>query len=248
MLFAPLAMTGKPDPAQGGERIALLACWRMERVHTIVHTLASFVTYLPPLAQVALAALAAVVVAGLFTRRMPPLATLLRMGGNFALVAVLVLGGLSYLRPDPAFDDVLPSLGFVSQRVVGGETRVPLSSDGHYWIDGSINGSPQRFMVDTGATLTVLSRNAANAAGIRPDPLRLPVIVRTAGGPIEAQLGTIRTLRAGSVMATGLDAIVTGSTGGVNVLGMNFLGQLKGWRVEDGVLVLTPASGAKAPR
>lgn len=213
----------------------------MERVRTIVHTLANLVTHLPLLAQVALAALAAALLAGLFARRAPLIAGLLRLAGNFGLVAVLVLGGLSYLRPDPAFDEVLPSLGFASQRVVGDETRVPLSSDGHYWVDGSVNGTPQRFMVDTGATLTVLSRDAAAAAGIRPDPLRLPVIVRTAGGAIEAQLGTIRNLRAGSVEADGLDAIVTGASSGVNVLGMNFLGRLKGWRVEDGVLVLTPA-------
>lgn len=217
----------------------------MERVRTIVQSLASIVTHLPLLAQVALAGLAAALLAGLFARRVPLVATLLRVGGNFALVAVLVLGALSYLRPDPVFDEVLPSLGFASQRVVGDETRVPLSSDGHFWVDGSVNGTPQRFMVDTGATLTVLSPDAAAAAGIRPDPLRLPMIVRTAGGPIEAQLGTIRSLRAGSVEADGLDAIVTGASSGVNVLGMNFLGRLKAWRVEDGVLVLTPVSDEK---
>ncbi|MDE2563883.1 MAG: TIGR02281 family clan AA aspartic protease [Sphingomonadales bacterium] len=214
----------------------------MERVRSIVQTLASLVTHLPPLVQVALAALALTLLAGLFARRLPFLATLMRVGGNFALVVVLALGALSYLRPDPAFDEVLPSLGFASQSVVGGETRVPLSSDGHYWIDGKVNGTAQRFMVDTGATLTVLSRDAASAAGIRPDPLRLPVIMRTAGGPIEARLGTIHSLRAGSVEAKGLDAIVTGVSSGVNVLGMNFLGRLKAWRVEDGVLVLTPVS------
>lgn len=214
----------------------------MDRAQTIALTLADHFAALPLLLQLVAAALVAIVLGSTLFRRVPLVGGVLRLGGNIALVALVVLAGLSYLRPDPAFDAVLPSLGFRAQQVVGGETRVPLSADGHYWVDGSVNGVQQRFMVDTGATLTMLSQEAAQDSGISPDPLRLPMIVHTAGGPIEARLGTISKLRAGSVEARGLDAIVTGAASGVNVLGMNFLSRLKSWRVDDGVLVLTPAS------
>lgn len=239
-------MFGGSGFAQHGERLVVIVAAAMDRLKSIIAALAGAAGHLPPLVQLALGGLAAIVAGSLVAGQLPRLGGLVRFAGNVALVAVLVLAGLSYVRPDPAFDAVLPSLGFRAQQVVGSETRVPLSADGHYWIDGTVNGVHQRFMVDTGATLTVLSHDTAEVAGIAPDPLRMPVILRTAGGPAEARLGTIDNLRAGSVEARGLDAIVTGAASGVNVLGMNFLSRLKGWRVEDGVLVLAPASPSAA--
>ncbi|WP_245647789.1 retropepsin-like aspartic protease family protein [Novosphingobium lentum] len=200
----------------------------------------AWVASLPPLVLVALGAIVLGIVGGLLGRRLPSTGRFLRTLGNLGLIAVLAVACLRLVRLDPAFDALAPNLGLPAQTVVGTETRIPLSSDGHYWIEAEVDGSAQRFMVDTGATVTALSDDAARAAGIAPDPLRLPVIVRTANGTIQAQLGHIGTLRFGSVVARDLDAIVTGSTGGLNVLGMNFLSRLKGWRVEGGTLILEP--------
>jgi len=44
----------------------------------------------------------------------------------------------------------------------------------------------------------------------------------------------------GNVVARDLDAVIAPGTGGLNVLGMNFLSRLKSWRVEDGELILVP--------
>lgn len=216
----------------------------MDRVHTIAGEALTAFDALPLAAQVAILAVMAVLLGSSILRPVPLVGRALRLGGNLALIVVLGLTALSYVRLEPAFDNVLPTLGFRSQQVVGSETRVPLSSDGHYWVDGRVNGVRQRFMVDTGATVTVLSSEAAEAAGIAPDPATMPLTVHTAGGPILARLGTIDELRAGSIEADGLEAIVTGAESGVNVLGMNFLSRLKSWRVEDGVLVLTPRPAA----
>ncbi|WP_338467689.1 TIGR02281 family clan AA aspartic protease [Novosphingobium sp. ZN18A2] len=218
----------------------------MDRVHAILAGAARLAAQVPPLFLVAVAAVLVALLGSALSRRLPWSGGFLRLVGNLALVAVLAVTALRFIHLDPAFDGVLPSLGFKSQEVVGDETRVPLSPDGHYWLEGSVNGTAQRFMVDTGATLTVLSEQAAADAGVGPDPLRLPVTVRTAGGSVRARLARIEELHAGSVEAHGLDAIVTGGTGGLNVLGMNFLGRLKSWRVEDGVLVLTPIPVAAA--
>ncbi|HYF21005.1 MAG TPA: TIGR02281 family clan AA aspartic protease, partial [Ramlibacter sp.] len=32
-----------------------------------------------------------------------------------------------------------------------GELRIPRHRDGHFWVDGTVNGRPVRFLVDTGA-------------------------------------------------------------------------------------------------
>ncbi len=194
----------------------------------------------PPLLLAALAAIALTMLAAGLGRLSPRLGGLLRLSGNLLLIAVFVLAVLRFVRLDPAFDSLTANLAMPAQTVVGGETRVPLSADGHYWIEARVNGTRQRFMVDTGATITALSTEAAHDADIRPDPMRLPVVVRTANGSTQAQMARIDEVRFGSIVARDMDAIVTGSTGGLNVLGMNFLSRLKGWRVEEGVLVLTP--------
>jgi aspartyl protease family protein len=47
-----------------------------------------------------------------------------------------------------------------------GQQSVRRSEDGHYYLDGSVNGAPVRFMVDTGASLSVISADLAKRAGL----------------------------------------------------------------------------------
>lgn len=212
----------------------------MDRVINWIDGAVPALAGLPPLLLLAIGAVILTVVGTLIGRALPMSGRLLRFLGNFALLAVFAVTVLRFAQLDPQFDGLAPRLGLPAQTVAGGETRVPLSADGHYWIEADVEGSRQRFMVDTGATLTAISQEAASEAGVEPDPMRLPVIVRTANGPTQAHMARIGELRFGSIVARDLDSIVTGATGGLNVLGMNFLSRLKGWRVEDGVLILTP--------
>lgn len=219
----------------------------MDRFYRPLEQAAPWLLDLPPLLAAALGAIALVLLGGLLRRLLPRLAGVLAFSGNAVLIGVFMLAALRFVQLEPAFDRLAPSLAMPVQTVAGGETRVPLSGDGHYWIEAQVNGREQRFMVDTGATLTALSAEAAERAGLEPDPLRLPVVVRTANGPVDAQMVRLDDLRFGSIVARDLDAVVTPAMGGLNVLGMNFLSRLKGWRVEDGVLVLTPRAAAPAP-
>lgn len=196
----------------------------------------------PPLVLLGVVALLVAFAGGLIARALPLTGRLLRVLGNVVLLAILAVSVMRFIRLDPSFDALMPRFAMPVQQVAGGETRVPLSADGHYWIEAQVNGATVRFMVDTGATITALSAEAARLSGIEPDPVRLPVIVRTASGTTSAEMVRVAQLRFGNVVAQDLDVIVTGSTGGLNVLGMNFLSRLKGWRVEEGVLVLTPRS------
>jgi aspartyl protease family protein len=126
------------------------------------------------------------------------------------------------------------------QQVSGSETRVPLARDGHFWIRAAVNGVPHRFLVDTGATLTAISPDIAEAAKLEPQPLRQPVLLRTANGTVPAQLVTIGELTLGNVVARDLDAVVAPGMEGTSVLGMNFLSRLASWRVEGRTLILVP--------
>ena len=127
----------------------------------------------------------------LLIRFLPSVGRLLRTVSTLGLMGILVLVVLQLSRIDSRFDMSLPALGMPEQIVEGGETRVPLSRDGHFWLRASVNGPPARFLVDTGATMTAVSAETAEAAGLEPRETALPIRMQTANGTVTAQLTSI---------------------------------------------------------
>ena len=165
---------------------------------------------------------------------------LMSTGSTLVLCGVLVLIVLQLVRLDPRFDVAMSEVGLPEQSVVGGETRVELAPDGHYWLNAEVNGVPARFLVDTGATLTAISADTAERAGLEQRRDRLPVTMTTANGTITVPTTTVDEIRFGNVAAFGLDAVIAPNIGETNVVGMNLLSRLAQWRVEQGTLVLVP--------
>src|SRR6476469_7448642 len=87
---------------------------------------------------------------GAFGRAMASVSTM-------ALAAILVVIMLQISRFDPRIDIAVPELGLPEQTVAGGETRVPMAPDGHFWIRATVNGVTAPVLVDSGATLTAVS-------------------------------------------------------------------------------------------
>lgn len=203
-------------------------------------SIAEIASYLAsqPLLALAIVAIFVTVLGGMLRRPAPILGGFVRGVGNLGLLAALLLTIAQAARLTTGRDFALP--GMARQSVEGAETRVPMQRDGHFWIAASINGVKRDFLVDTGATLTAISPATANAADVRENPARGPVMMRTANGTVEARLATIDELRLGNVVARDLDAIVAPGLGEANVIGMNLLSRLSSWRVENGVLILVP--------
>jgi aspartyl protease family protein len=190
-----------------------------------------------------LAALAGSWIGGALARRRVPfgraLSTLCTLGLGFILITVV----LQVSRFDPRIDVAVPQLGLLEQTVVGGETRVPLADDGHFWLRATVNGVEAPFLLDTGATLTAVSQGLADRAHLAPRKAGVPVRIFTANGAVTAQLTTIDTLRFGNVEAGGIDAVIAPQLGDTNVIGMNVLSRLASWRKEGDELILVPANG-----
>lgn len=177
---------------------------------------------------------------GALARREMPLGRTLSTVSSLALGAILLTVVLQLSRMDPRFDIAVPQIGLPEQVVAGGETRIPLGADGHYWLRAEVNGVPANFMVDTGATITAISEGVAKRAGLEPRRGGIPIMLETANGTISAQIATVDSLSFGNIAATGIDATVAPNFGETNVIGMNVLARLKSWRVEEGVLILVP--------
>jgi len=172
--------------------------------------------------------------------RVPLLGRTMRTVSTVGLMGVLLLVVLQLSRLDPRFSMAVPEMGLPQQVVEGGETRVPMAPDGHYWIRAQVNGQDVNFLVDTGATLTAVSPETAELAGLEPRAGGLPIRMQTANGAVAAEMTAIDELQFGNVAARGLDAIIAPGLGSTNVIGMNLLSRLASVRIEDGVLILVP--------
>ena len=99
----------------------------------------------------------ALVVSSLMARR-EPAAKMLKMA--LAWVVIFAAGFILFTFRD--------NFAWVGQRLKaeavgtpveqGGETRIPMAIDGHFWVNGEINGQDVRFLVDSGATMTTIDR------------------------------------------------------------------------------------------
>lgn len=188
----------------------------------------------------ALIAMVLGVLGSFMVRWLPRLGRVLRYTSTLGLFAVLVLVVLQLSRLDPRYSIALPEIGLPEQVVVGDETRIPMSNDGHFWLEAEINGHRAPFLVDTGATLTAVSETTAARVGLTAREGGLPIRLQTANGTVSAQLTNIEELRFGNVAARGLDAVIAPGLGETNVIGMNLLSRLAEVRIEQGELVLTP--------
>ena len=186
------------------------------------------------------AALLAGWIGAVMARRNVPFGLAVRRVSTLALVGILVLLVLQLSRFDSRIEFAVPQLGLPEQVVEGGETRIPLAPDGHFWLRAQVNGEPVAFMVDTGATLTAVSSQVAERVGLEPRAGGIPIQLSTANGTISAEIATIDEMRFGNVAARGLDTVIAPNLGETSVIGMNLLSRLKSWRVEDNTLILVP--------
>jgi aspartyl protease family protein len=97
--------------------------------------------------------------------------------------------------------------------------------DGHFYVDGLVNGREAHFLVDTGASHTALTLDSAKSLGLDVDPSEFDYVARGAGGPVRGQVVTLdRVVIGGRVVTNARAAVIEGLE--VNLLGQSVLSQL----------------------
>lgn len=198
-----------------------------------------------PLLLLAVTAILVSVLGGMIIGLSPWLGKFLRGLGNLGLVAALLLTVVQAARMSSTSDVALTWAGMQKQEVAGDTTRIPLSPDGHFWINARVNGEERRFLVDTGATLTAISTNTAMLAGVEAGPMDRALVLQTANGAVQAQTAVVSELSFGNIVARDLNVVITPGMGETNVIGMNLLSRLASWRVEGKTLILSPKNPQK---
>ena len=175
------------------------------------------------------------------------LGTLMSRRERFAKLLTLVIMWAMLFAAGFVLFTFRDDFGWVAQRLraeatgapvqQGAEIRIPMAMDGHFWVEGLLNGEKVRVVVDSGATMTTIGRQTAGRTGV------LIVasgnqIVRTGNGTIRVSTAQAATLNVGSIERRDVRLHVADDD--LNVLGMNFLSSLQRWGVEGRWLVMVP--------
>lgn len=126
------------------------------------------------------------------------------------LMAVLYFGFSHFMKP--------------TKQVVSstGDLVLTRARDGHFYADGTLNGAHVRFLVDTGASLVVVSEPFAKSIGLTAGE---PTTFNTANGSLPGYIAPRAAITVGSLSISQLRVGVglRGLADGTALLGQNFL-------------------------
>jgi aspartyl protease family protein len=138
---------------------------------------------------------------------------------------------------DPIVAGAAP--GPAPSEAFGGEIVMP-DHFGQFQTEVEIEGQRIPVLIDTGASVVLLSFEDADRLGLRPLPADFKIPLLTANGRSFAALAHLRDVRLGRIQVHDVVAYIAarGAVTGSSLLGMSFLSKLNGYGVDAGRLVL----------
>lgn len=120
----------------------------------------------------------------------------------------------------------------------GGRIEVPVGNDGHYQLTALVNGTPVRFVIDTGASSIALGPRDAERVGIDLDNLAYIGEARTANGIVETAPVRLDTLTIGDIRDENVPAMVLRADLEQSLMGMSYLSRFARVSIEGNRLIL----------
>ncbi len=120
-----------------------------------------------------------------------------------------------------------------------GRIELPRAMDGHYYLIAEVNGEPIHFVVDTGASEIVLTKEDAQSAGIDTANLAYAGRAYTANGEVRTAPVRLESIAIGPIRDEGVRAVVNEGQMDKSLLGMSYLQRWTSVEIGGGKLVLT---------
>ena len=163
------------------------------------------------------------------------------------LIAAALIVVYTYRAPmlnfaGPVIRELAPSR-MVEVTSPSGERELVIrrADDGHFHVDAEANGASIRFLVDTGASGTVLTMDDAARAGINVDALAFNRPVQTANGVAYYASATLDSLALGPYSLGSVPVgVMPEQAMDTSLLGMSTIDRFSSWRVEGDQMVLVP--------
>lgn len=164
------------------------------------------------------------------------------LGAAFAWLAIgaaLVLAYSFRFEAENAWNRLRTEL-VPGTAMVAGERAMAIrrAADGHFYMEARVNGVPVRFMVDTGASATILDPRDAERAGFSSRRLSFYERFRTANGTVSAAPITVSRLDFGPVAFSDVRMFVNGAAIGTSLVGLSMLDRFRSWNVAGDTLTL----------
>lgn len=116
--------------------------------------------------------------------------------------------------------------------------RVPVSADGHFYVDAVVGSTAMRFLVDTGASSVAITRADAAHLGILLDEEDYTGWANTANGDARYAPIVLDSIRIDGNWMYDVEAVVIDADATHSLLGMSYLRRLKGFEVSARALTL----------
>lgn len=179
---------------------------------------------------------------GAFRGRLPQA---LRAAGIWLLVGLGLVTLYAYRAPlerfaAPVLAVLDPSRAVEVVDGAGGRSvEVARGPDGHFHVEALVNGTSVDFLIDTGATGTVLTERDAGRAGIPLETLSFTRAVRTANGMTFEARVRLETFEIGPFRLRDVGAgVLPDDRLDGSLLGLNVLDRFASWRMENDRLIL----------
>ncbi len=139
------------------------------------------------------------------------------------------------------FSDVFQKQIFPSTAVQNDAGSVTLSraNDGHFYANLKINDRFVEFVIDTGASAIVLTKDDAQRVGIDTDSLNYLGQAETANGTVSTAYTRLGSVALGDIIDYNLPASVNGGELFGSLLGMDYLNLFSEFRINGDTLTLT---------
>ncbi len=181
-----------------------------------------------------LALLAAAVAGYFFAQNRQRLSTTMQQAAIWGLIFLGVVAGYGL------WGDIRGAVAPQQMRL-GEDGRVELrrQTDGHFHVTLAVEGVPVEFIVDTGATDLVLTREDAARIGLDLAALRFTGIAETANGTVPIAPVRLSEVRLGDAVDRNVRATVNGGDLFQSLLGMSYLSRFARIEIAGDRLVLT---------
>lgn len=151
-----------------------------------------------------------------------------RMGQTLQQIAIWGFIFLGVIAGYGLWNDIRATVN-PRQMVFGeaGRVEVPRAADGHFYLTLTVENMPVEFMVDTGASAIVLTREDAARIGIDVATLRFTGRAQTANGAVASAPVRLGEMRLGTISDRNIRAEVNGGELGISLLGMDYLNRFE---------------------
>lgn len=159
-----------------------------------------------------------------------------------ALVAVYAYRGPLLRFAGPVLAELDPSrVVEVTTSDGAQELVIRRGPDGQFHVNADVNDVAVRFLIDTGASSTVLTAADAERAGIETAALDFNRPVQTANGTAFYARATLGSLEIGPFRLSAVPVgVMPSSALDISLLGMSTINRFAGWRIDGDQMVLVP--------